>query len=236
MGPFFDHDMITQSFRQPLENFAIYRAANIHRQIVVLAEACLAKELLEQPQLCFLVARPYDDEGIGVVFYRAEDVLHDPASPHTAKLRVHDRVIHIQAGFDVEGKGVHVRVLERRTQALAVTNYRFNSHGEKACLCLHSQVGENMSSPESSLTRPCLLLIIWGVGNTIAFEISQLLLIRRELREEGDNFAEESAHRVAEKRRARERVTDFVPLPLGANQLRSSQNRELLRNYRLRES
>ena len=228
MGSFFDQDMIAESFRQPLKNFAICRAANIRRQIVVLAEACLAKQLLEQPELCFLVARPYDDEGIGVVFGRPEDVLHDPASSHPAKLRVHDSIIHIQTGFDVEGKGIHVRILERRAQALAVANDRFNSHGEKACLCLHSQVAENVSSTKSSLTGPCLLLARQGAGNTIACEINQLLLIRRELREEGDNFAEESAHRIAEKRRARERVTDFVPLPLGANQLRGPQDCKLL--------
>jgi len=47
MGPFSGLDVIAEFVRQPLENLAICRAANIHRQIVVLAEACLAKELLE---------------------------------------------------------------------------------------------------------------------------------------------------------------------------------------------
>ena len=146
MGPFFDDHAITKSFRQPLKNLAIRRAANIHRQTMVLAESCLAKELLELPELSFLFASPDDDEGVGVVFGRTQDVLHNPVSTHPAKLRVHDGVIHIQFGFDVEGKGIHVRVLERRTQALAVANDRFNSHGEKACLCLHPQVGKNASN------------------------------------------------------------------------------------------
>jgi len=78
--------------------------------------------------------------------------------------------------------------------------------------------------------------MIWGARNTIAFQINQLLRIRRELREEGANFAEESAQRVVEKGRARERVTDSVPLPLGANQFRGTQNGELLGNRRLREA
>jgi hypothetical protein len=69
----------------------------------------------------------------------------------------------------------------------------------------------------SSLTRPCPLPITRGARNTIAFEINQLLLIRRKLREKGDNFAKESAHGVAEKRCTGQRVTDFVPLPLGAD-------------------
>jgi len=93
-----------------------------------------------------------------------------------------------------------------------------------------------VSNTESSLTRPCPLLVRRGARNTNSFEINQLLRIRHELREEGGNFAEESAHRVAEKRRARQRVTDSRPLPLGENQLRGTQNGELLGNRRLREA
>src|SRR5271165_4660648 len=58
--------------------------------------------------------------------------------------------------------------------------------------------GRMCQTPKSSSIRSCPLLIIRGVENAIAFEINQLLLIRSEVREEGDNFAEESAHRVAE--------------------------------------
>lgn len=47
MGLFSGLGVIAEFVRQPLENLTICRAANIHRQIVVLPETCLAKELLE---------------------------------------------------------------------------------------------------------------------------------------------------------------------------------------------
>jgi hypothetical protein len=92
---------------------------------------------------------------------------------------MHNGVIDIEVGFDLERKGIHVRVLERRGQALAVANERFDSHEETACLSLYSQLGENVSNTESNLARPCPLLILLGAGTTIAFEINQFLSIRR---------------------------------------------------------
>jgi len=146
--------------------------------------------------LCFRIARAYDDEGLGVVFCRAEGILHNPVSPHPAELWMHNSVIDIEVGFDLERKGIHVRILESRGQALAVANDRFDSHEETACLSLYSQLGENVSNTESNLARPCPLLILRGAGNTIAFKINQFLRIRRQFWEKRGNLTEESAQWV----------------------------------------
>ena len=217
MTPFPGLDAFPEFLPQPFQNLAIRRTANIHGQKMVLAETGLAEEFLEYFKLCVRLTRAHDDEGLGVVLRRAEGILHDPVSPHPAELWVHNGVIDIEVGFDVKREDIHVRVLERRRQALAVTNDHFNSHEEKACLSLHSPAGEDVSNTESNSTRPCPLLILRGAGNTIAFVISQFPRIRRQFREKRSNFAEESAQWVIEKRRARERVTNSVPLPFGTN-------------------
>jgi len=95
---------------------------------------------------------------------------------------------------------------------------------------------ENVSNTESSSTGPRRLLITREARNALAFEINELLRIRREHRGKRSNFAEESAHGVAEKGRARQRVKDSFSLPLGVNQLRSTQDRELPGNHRLRDA
>ena len=140
-------DAFFYSLTQPFENPLIRRAANIHRYEMVLIETCLAEQFLEQLLLCFRLARANDDQGIGVVFSRAEDVLHDLVSSHPAKLRMHNGVVHIEVGLDFEGKRVHVRVFERRGQAFAIADDRLDSHGEQPALRFRSKsLCENSAS------------------------------------------------------------------------------------------
>ena len=136
-------DVFSKCLTQPFENLGICSAANIHRQKMVRIEACLAKQFLEQLKLGVRLTRTHDDNRLGVLLSRTKGILNEPIPTHPAKLRVHNGVVHVEAGFDVEREGIHVRVLERRRQTLAVANDRLGSHGVKADSCRSVQPGKN---------------------------------------------------------------------------------------------
>ena len=71
---------------------------------MVRIETSFAEQLLEQLLLVCRVTRAYYDQHIWVGFSGAEDILYEPTSTHTAKLGVHNSIIHIEVGFEFEGK------------------------------------------------------------------------------------------------------------------------------------